>query len=43
VTLALLVLEVGALLLYAGVKGVSVQRLLVGDNTTVTANKSLSS
>lgn len=38
----LLALEIGALLIYAGVKGLSVQALLKGDNTTPTDNRSLS-
>lgn len=33
-TLALVLIEVGLLLVYAGVKGKSVQRLLLGDNQT---------
>lgn len=37
-----LVLEIGALLLYAGVKGLSVRALLVGDNTKTVANTALS-
>lgn len=42
-TLALSVFLLGMLFIYAGVKGLSVQRLLVGDNTVKTANASLSS
>lgn len=37
----LLALELGALLVYAGVTGKSVGALLKGDNQTTTANKSV--
>jgi len=37
-----LVLEIGALLLYAGVKGLGVKALLTGDNTKTVANTPLS-
>ena len=40
-TLALVLLEVGALLIYAGVKGKSVRSLALGDNTTTTQNQSV--
>ena len=40
-TVKLLALEVGALLIYAGVKGLSVGKLLRGDNQTHTANQSV--
>jgi len=43
VTLALVVIEVALLLIYAGVKGLSVSRLLLGDNTTAVANTGLAS
>ncbi len=34
----LLAIELGALLVYAGVKGLSVQKLLLGDNKTPATN-----
>lgn len=39
----LLVLEIGALLVYAGIKGKSVRALLLGDNSTTTPNQSVTS
>lgn len=39
----LLVLELGALLIYAGIKGKSFRNLLLGDNTTTTPNQSVTS
>lgn len=41
-TVKVLVLELGALLIYAGVTGKSVGRLLRGDNTVAAPNRSLS-
>ncbi len=38
----LLAIELGALLIYAGVKGLSVQKLLLGDNKTTVANQQVS-
>ncbi len=40
-TVKLLAIELGALLIYAGVTGRSVTALLRGDNTTTTANKAI--
>ncbi len=37
----LLAIELGALLIYAGVKGVSMQRLLLGDNKTAAVNQAI--
>lgn len=37
----ILALEIGALLVYAGVTGKSMRRLLVGDNATTAQNKSV--
>ncbi len=42
-TVKLLVLEIGALLVYAGITGRSVGALLRGDNTASAPNRSLSS
>jgi hypothetical protein len=42
-TLALLVVYVALLLIYAGVKGKSVQKLLVGDNSAASSNPSVAS
>lgn len=41
-TLALLALLVGGALLYAGIKGISVQRALLGDNRAIQPNQQLS-
>lgn len=38
-TAKVIALELGALLIYAGVKGLSVRRLLVGDNSSRAANQ----
>ncbi len=40
-TLELILVEVGALLIYAGVKGKSVQKLALGDNQTTATNQSV--
>lgn len=40
-TVKLIALELGALLVYAGIKGVSVQSLLRGDNTKHVPNTKL--
>jgi hypothetical protein len=42
-TVKFLALELGALLVYAGIKGLSVGALLKGDNQTASKNKSLAS
>lgn len=42
-TVKVLVVEIGALLIYAGIKGLSVGRLLRGDNTTTAPNASIAS
>jgi len=36
-----LALEIGAILIYAGIKGKSVRGLLLGDNTTTAPNQSV--
>jgi hypothetical protein len=38
----MIALELGALLVYAGVKGLSVRRLLLGDNSTPAQNVQVS-
>lgn len=40
-TAKIVALELGALLLYAGVKGLSVRRLLLGDNSSPAENVSV--
>ncbi len=40
-TAKLLAIELGALLIYAGVKGLSVQRMLLGDNKTTAVNQAI--
>jgi hypothetical protein len=40
-TVKLLAIELGALLIYAGVRGLSIQRLLLGDNKTAQPNQGL--
>jgi hypothetical protein len=40
-TVKVLVLELGALLMYAGIKGLSVPALIRGDNTVTAPNTSL--
>jgi hypothetical protein len=40
-TVKLLAIEIGALLIYAGVTGRSVSALLRGDNTTTTPNRKI--
>lgn len=40
-TLGLLALFVGGILLYAGIKGRSVSRMLIGDNQAAKANEAL--
>jgi hypothetical protein len=42
-TVKVLVIEIGALLIYAGIRGLSVGRLLRGDNTTAAPNQSIAS
>jgi hypothetical protein len=43
VTLGLALVLFGAVLIYAGIKGLSVTRLLVGDNQTQSAGGSIAS
>lgn len=40
-TVKLLAIELGALLIYCGIKGVSVTRALLGDNKTAQPNQGL--
>ena len=40
-TVKIIALELGMLLMYAGIKGLSVRRLLVGDSTSAAQNQSV--